>query len=157
MTHTITARHRGLFFNHFAIFYSSPTYAIATLNNSTRITSNTRPQLCTFFSYRTVDCTALHFTLGIDNYTCVVFEVEIHSVYYQQGPSSRRIVVGMMKRGDESEESTEWGAERLRMRDGTSATPGFSLADYDCGHDFLSQLWFSFLYRCHHHITNTFH
>lgn len=58
-------------------------YAIlpAILNNSTRITCNTRPQFSTLFSNRPIDSTPLHLSLWIDNNSSVILKIEIHTIY----------------------------------------------------------------------------
>jgi hypothetical protein len=52
----------------------------ATLNDSTRITRNTRPQFGALLPHRSIDCTPLHLPLWINNDTCIIFKIEINAV-----------------------------------------------------------------------------
>jgi len=56
------------------------------LNHRSRIAGNTRPQLSTLLPHRSINCTALHFALGVDNHSRIIFKVEIYSVYGQLCP-----------------------------------------------------------------------
>lgn len=50
------------------------------LNNNTRVRSNSGPQVSTLLSDGTSDGGTLHLTLGVDDDTGVVLEVQVHTI-----------------------------------------------------------------------------
>ena len=55
------------------------------LDDRWRGAGNTWPDVCALLCYWAGDCRTLHFTLVVDNNTCVVFEVDEHTVLSSNG------------------------------------------------------------------------